>query len=98
MGPLGWPEMTFIFFLALLLFGPKKLPELGRTIGRGLAEFQRQKAEWSAALESETAKLKIDTAELTRLAGEYRAEFVAGDSLTHAVAPHGSNKETDWRA
>src|ERR1035441_122830 len=41
MGPLGWPEMVFIFFLALILFGPKKMPELGRTVGKALTEFRR---------------------------------------------------------
>ena len=40
MGPLGWPETVFIFFLALILFGPKKLPELGRTVGKALTEFR----------------------------------------------------------
>jgi sec-independent protein translocase protein TatA len=34
MGPLGWQETVFIFVLALLIFGPKKLPELGKTLAR----------------------------------------------------------------
>lgn len=41
MGPLGVPELIFIFVLALLIFGPKKLPELGRTVGKALGEFRR---------------------------------------------------------
>ena len=41
MGPLGVPEMIFLFVLALLILGPRKLPELGRSIGKGLAEFRR---------------------------------------------------------
>ena len=36
MGPLGMQEMMLIFLLALLLFGPKKLPELGKLLGKGL--------------------------------------------------------------
>jgi sec-independent protein translocase protein TatA len=40
MGPLGWQETVFIFVLALLVFGPKKLPELGKTIGKALTEFR----------------------------------------------------------
>lgn len=38
---LGFPEVAFIIVLALLIFGPKRLPELGRTLGKGLGEFRR---------------------------------------------------------
>lgn len=41
MGPLGIPELIFIFVLALLIFGPKKLPQLGKTFGKSMAEFRR---------------------------------------------------------
>ena len=40
MGPLGMQEMIFIFVLALLIFGPKKLPQLGRQLGGGMREFK----------------------------------------------------------
>ena len=40
-GSLGFPEILVILVLALLIFGPKRLPEVGRTIGKGLAEFRR---------------------------------------------------------
>jgi len=38
---IGIPELIVIFIVALLVFGPKKLPELGKALGRGLAEFKR---------------------------------------------------------
>ena len=38
---LGVPELIFIMVLALLIFGPKRLPEIGRTIGRGMSEFRK---------------------------------------------------------
>jgi len=41
MGNLGFSELLFILVIALLVFGPKRLPELGKTLGKGLAEFKR---------------------------------------------------------
>jgi sec-independent protein translocase protein TatA len=38
---LGVPELLFILVLALLIFGPKRLPEIGRTLGRGMSEFRK---------------------------------------------------------
>ncbi len=46
-------EMIFLFFLALILFGPKKLPEIGRTIGRFMNEFRRASNEFRSQIESE---------------------------------------------
>lgn len=40
-GPFGIFELVFIFVLALLIFGPKKLPEIGKTIGKGMREFKK---------------------------------------------------------
>lgn len=68
MGPLGWQETIFIFVFALLIFGPKKLPELGKTIGKAMTEFRRASSElrstWDremAAMERETESLKSET-------------------------------------
>jgi TatA/E family protein of Tat protein translocase len=55
MGSLGLPEIIFIFLVALLIFGPKKLPELGRTIGRGVAEFRRATDELKRSINTELA-------------------------------------------
>ena len=41
MGPLGFTEMLVIFIVALLVFGPKKLPELGKSLGKGIREFRK---------------------------------------------------------
>ncbi len=46
-------EMIFLFFLALILFGPKKLPEIGRTIGRFMSEFRRASNEFRSQIEAE---------------------------------------------
>ena len=47
-GPLGIPEVIAIFIVALVVFGPKKLPELGKSLGRGLREFNKAKNELKA--------------------------------------------------
>ena len=61
MGPLGWQETVFIFFLALILFGPKKLPELGRTIGKAMTEFRRATNELKSTFDREMRTLEQET-------------------------------------
>ncbi|HEX4749068.1 MAG TPA: twin-arginine translocase TatA/TatE family subunit [Bryobacteraceae bacterium] len=61
MGPVGFPEMFAIFIIALLLFGPKKLPELGRTLGKALSEFRRAKNELKTTFESHLQELERET-------------------------------------
>src|SRR5436305_5047026 len=55
MGSLGFSEIAFIVVVALLLFGPKKLPEIGRTLGRGMAEFRRATDELKRTINTELA-------------------------------------------
>lgn len=61
MGPLGFTEIAFIFILALLIFGPKKLPEIGRTLGRGMAEFRKATNELKRSINTELALDEIPT-------------------------------------
>lgn len=61
---LGWPEMIFIFVMALIIFGPRKLPEIGRQVGRALNEFKRASNEFKAQIESEIGHL--DMADMQR--------------------------------
>ena len=53
MGSLGYQEIIIIFVLALIIFGPRKLPELGKTIGKGLAEFKKASNELKQTWEEE---------------------------------------------
>lgn len=88
---LGFPEMMFIFLLALILFGPKKLPEIGKQIGKGLAEFKRASREFQSQIEDEVRKLEVD-ADLKNT--------IAPTSLTNTVSAQpamltvGSTSET----
>ena len=53
MGPLGIPELLFILVIALLVFGPRRLPEIGRTMGRAMGEFRRATTDLKRSLNTE---------------------------------------------
>ena len=63
MGPIGVPELIIIFVVALLVFGPRKLPELGKSLGRGLSEFRRASNELRNTLEEEVRVIEQEPSE-----------------------------------
>jgi sec-independent protein translocase protein TatA len=54
-GSIGVPELIMIFVVALLLFGPRKLPDIGRSLGKALGEFRRASNDLKRTLEDEVA-------------------------------------------
>lgn len=52
-GSLGFPELMLIFVVALIIFGPRRLPEIGKSIGKALGEFRRATTELKTTLEEE---------------------------------------------
>jgi sec-independent protein translocase protein TatA len=52
-GSVGVPELIIIFTIALIIFGPRKLPELGKSLGKSLAEFKRASNELKNTLDEE---------------------------------------------
>ncbi len=67
---LGISELLFILFLALLLFGPKRLPEIGRQIGKFVAEFKKAGNQFRAQLEEEVRQLDAEQQQAKALKGE----------------------------
>ena len=79
MGSIGMPELVVIFVIALIIFGPRKLPELGKSLGRSINEFKRACNELRNTLEDE---IRVDEqrtrAEPTRAAAAARPRRRAG--------------------
>ena len=63
MGSLGFPEIAAILLIALLVFGPKKLPEVGRTLGSAMRELKKAAREFSSTIDQATSEIKdsVDT-------------------------------------
>ena len=89
MGPLGWPETVFIFFLALILFGPKKLPELGRTVGKALTEFRRASNELKSTFDREMRNLEQET-QLKEISNQYQSDTYSYDYSSYESTYEGS--------
>ena len=62
MGPIGMPEMVVIAVIALIIFGPRKLPELGKSLGKSIAEFKRASNELKNTLEDEIRTEELNEA------------------------------------
>ena len=58
-GTLGGPELFLIFVVALIVFGPRKLPDIGKSLGRMMSEFRRASNEFKSTIESEVESEKI---------------------------------------
>jgi len=69
-GSVGMPELLLIFVVALLVFGPKKLPELGKSLGRGLAEFKKASEDLKKTIEDEIEQGKKEAADVKERVGE----------------------------
>ena len=70
MGSIGVPELIFILVVALMVFGPRKLPEIGKSLGKALAEFQRARNELISTVEEEVHKTASEPSK-TYIANSY---------------------------
>ncbi len=87
-GSLGMPELIVIFVIALIIFGPRQLPEIGRSLGKSIAEFKKATTELQNSLDEE---IRVD--------GQRSA--AAGPSTTAAPGsgvPTGAHTADDGKA
>jgi TatA/E family protein of Tat protein translocase len=93
-GTLGMPELIMIFVVALLLFGPRKMPEIGRSIGRALGEFRRASNEFKKTIEDEVAAEEIREVEKDlKGIGKSVATPLHGDAPKGSSPPSGATAE-----
>ena len=87
------PEMIFIFLLALLLFGPKKLPQVGRELGKALNEFKRASNDFKNQLEVEIEQAEVLDREKTTAAEEGQRQSTAEGAPLQAEAALAQTEE-----
>ena len=75
MGPVGMQEMIVIFLVALVLFGPKKLPELGKTIGKAITEFRRAQSELKSTFDHHMRELERENESIKEVTSSYTNEI-----------------------
>ncbi len=89
-GTLGMPELILIFVVALLLFGPRKMPQIGRSIGRAMGEFRRASNEFKRTIEDEVAaddirEVEKDLKEITQVVKDPVGVSDLKDSLKESL-------------
>jgi sec-independent protein translocase protein TatA len=94
-GSIGMPELIIIFVIALIIFGPRKLPELGRSLGKSIAEFKKASNELKSTLEEE-----IRLEEQRSVIEEKKAQSVTAPPAnpTPLVDEHASVRKVDQSA
>jgi len=98
---LGLPEMIFIFLVALIIFGPRKLPEIGRQIGKAMGEFKKASNEFKSQIEGEMRNLELEELakrEATPQILPPEGSVAQGATSADAVARHDPDAAGDQEA
>ena len=88
MGPVGMQEMIVIFLVALVLFGPKKLPELGKTIGKAITEFRRAQSELKSTFDHHMRELERENESIKEVTSSYTNEINSHMIDSHYDSPY----------
>lgn len=86
-GSLGFTELFFIFVLALIIFGPRKLPELGKTLGNALGQFKKASEDFKRSWEDEVELEKRRPIDVKPAANTLPRPDVAAAEAAHASLP-----------
>ena len=89
MGPIGFPELIIIFVVALIIFGPRKLPELGRSLGKSIGEFRKASNDLKHTLDEEI-RMEEQKEQRSKVEAE-QASAVAAAEAAAPVAPTTAN-------
>ena len=98
MGQLGFSEMLVIFVVALLVFGPKKLPELGKSLGKGIREFRKAtdelKSNWDEQVRDIPAPLHEVKKELNDMGQDLKSDLYKSiEAESSTTTPHQTTHE-----
>lgn len=88
-GPLGVPELLFILGLALLIFGPRELPRIGRTLGKAMSELRRASNELKRSINTELIQEELRQNDPRRIVREAASEVesLARDTIENPLQP-----------
>src|SRR5688572_6734686 len=85
-GSIGMPELVIIMVIALIIFGPRKLPELGRSLGKSIGEFRRASNELKSTLEEEI-RIEEQKEQRTKMEAEQASAVAASTPVAPAPEP-----------
>jgi len=85
-GSIGMPELVIILVIALIVFGPRKLPELGRSLGKSIGEFKRASNELRNTLDEEIRAEEVKE-QRAKTEAEQKTALEAANSMRDAITP-----------
>ncbi|MSV36035.1 MAG: twin-arginine translocase TatA/TatE family subunit [Bryobacterales bacterium] len=103
MGPIGVQEMVLIFLVALVLFGPRKLPELAKNLGKAVTEFRRAQSELKDTFQREMQTIEKENQSLKEVTRQTAAELASASEFnlgstfdsSHDDIQHGTESNPD---